>query len=121
MGRLGPADQFHRRITFLLSRGIFIADLLLHLRQQLVVIDLGGIGVVDVTTLLVLDQHAPAVLIDRPGLLGKNHSQRGRPGRIAPEIVQHLLGIGPVQETVTRTKRDLRQPIPERDRSRLPF
>src|SRR5258705_3803395 len=99
-GRSRLPDELNRRITVFDALLAALADGLLHLLEQLAVVDLFGITVFDIAVLLIADHHTPCLPMKRIEIRRHNHSERFfRRRRIAPDTSQQRVRSGRIDIT----------------------
>jgi hypothetical protein len=120
-GRLGPADDVERGVTLLDALGVVRFRRILHLLEQVVVVDLARVVVLDVAAVLVADEDGPIALVDRAFVLGEDHAEDVGVVGVVPDVVKDLAGVFIAEEPEIVGEIDLGETVLERDGAGLPF
>ena len=76
--------------------GVALLGFLLHVFQQLVVLDVVGIVVLHVAHRVVFNDVGPGLPAHRPFIIGEQHSEVGL-GRVVPELIEHPAALRRVE------------------------
>jgi len=98
--------------------GFAFARRFLHTRQELAVVDLGGVVVLDVAVLAEADDDAPPLRREHADTRGHEHPQRLATGGVAPRA-QHDVGRLRVEVAEVRGQVERREAAAQADVARL--